>query len=192
MLPILPLTLLAIRNKHSRLMTAMYLICFTLPLFGLFLGKRFIPYIDIFGIILAGSSISSLKIRRLFVPLYIVFIFWFVINNSAALISSDEYDEIKLLQSNSGYLLVTDNEYTPWAYGYSGLKPITPGFGEYDIYWTDSQWRQFWAGQNQVELLKKLPQPLYIWSGDKSVIKYEPAGECFTRFSWHVWEFHCQ
>ncbi|HPJ16822.1 MAG TPA: hypothetical protein PK639_01150 [Candidatus Woesebacteria bacterium] len=189
-LPYLPFALISIKNKKNNLMTAGFILTLIIPLFGLFLSRRFIPFFDIFTIILAGYSLPKFK------PYYfllIIFSLFFVYKNSASLISYDEFYEIQQLQTvpEDAYLLVTDNEYTPWAYGYSGLKPITPGFGEYDTFWSYDQWVQFWDNHNQIELLKLLPQPLYIYSGDKSKRFFVGEGDCFTRFSWHVWKFNC-
>lgn len=195
MLPYLPLTFFSLRQ--NKLISAMFLICFFIPFIGFFLSNRFIPFFDIFAIVLAGYTLEKIKNKIFKIPyaiFLVAFIFVFVLKTSAPLINSDEFAEIKLLNTTpvESYILVTDNEYTPWVYGYSNRKPITPGLGEYDIFWSNSEWNQFWSGQGQAELLKKLPQPLFIWSGDKSARNFVGVGECFTRFSWHVWQFNCQ
>lgn len=206
MWPYLPMSVygmyLSIKNKSNRLVVLMTLISFLIPLFGLFLSRRFIPFFDLFVIILAGYGCIHLFSKKLllstiYIVICIMFLLNFVSKNSEPLIQKDEYAEIKLLSKtkDNSYVLVTDNEYTPWIYGYSNRKPITPGFGEFDIYWTNSEWNDFWLGNNretEIELLKKLPKPLYIFAGDKQrQIKFVPEGKCFERYSWHVWEFVC-
>ncbi|MEI8233044.1 MAG: hypothetical protein WCG44_04915, partial [bacterium] len=114
------------------------------------------------------------------------------------LIMEDEFSEIKLLSTTeeNANILVADNEYTPWIYGYSGRVAIAPGFGEHDVYWSESEWEDFWSGDNrerEIELLKKIPKPLYIYLGDKQrMITFRPEGSCFSRFSWHVYKFECK
>jgi hypothetical protein len=207
MLPYLPLTIygviLAIRRKTNRSTAAMLLITFLIPLLGLFLSRRFIPFFDIFALVLAGIAAREFFAKRKVLTIIyavglILFGGWFVANNSKALILEDEFNEIKLLNQTEAdaFILTVDNEYTPWIYGYSGRKPITPGFGEYDIYWSYPEWDKFWQSNDrktEVELLKKLPKPLYIFTGDrmKSQVKFVAEGECFERYSWHVWRFVC-
>ncbi len=206
MWPYLPLTILgiywSIKNKKNGVMTMMTVFSFLIPLLGLFLSRRFIPFFDLFAIVLAGYGAKKLFAKRkMFSIIYILITSFLAINfvykNSEALIFTDEFNEIKKISEskNEAYVLVADNEYTPWIYGYSNRKPITPGFGEYDIYWTNEEWNQFWLSNDrkvEVELLKKLPQPLYIYLGDRQrQIKFKPEGECFSRYSWHVWEFDC-
>jgi len=202
MLPYLLFSLFALKNKSNRLVSFMFIVTLLIPLLGLFLSRRFIPFFDIFAIILAGITAKRFfsrfpKLKYIYIPVLLIFIGLFVYKTSAAKINVDEFAEIKLLNTTpeNSYILVTDNEYTPWVYGYSGRRPITPGFGEYDIYWSDSDWQNFWlSGNRQTELalLKKLPQPLYIWRGDRSYpTKFSLEGDCFRRFSWHTYEFLC-
>ncbi len=166
---------------------------------GMFLSRRFIPYIDIFAILLAAPVLARLKTHLRYIVLAILLVsnIYFVYTQSEALILTDEFEEIKLLQTTEpdSYILVADNEYTPWVYGYSERRSITPGFGQYDVYWNYDQWNQFWLSNNrdvEKELLDKLPTPLYIYLGDRQrKIQFKPEGACFTRFSWHVYKYTC-
>ena len=202
MLPYLPLSVygfyLNSKSKKYPYLNLLFIISFLIPLFGLFLGNRFIPFFDLFAIILAGYAATKVKFIRLFVPFLIVFILLYILRNSQPLINQDEFNEIKLLSTTpaNSYILVTDNEYTPWIYGYSSRNSITPGFGEFDTFWSSADWQQFWLSNSrstEISLLKKLPQPLYVYFGDKTTnIKFKPEGDCFQRFSWHVWQFVCR
>jgi hypothetical protein len=167
---------------------------------GVFLSRRFIPMLDILLIIWASAVLAKLKAKTLaiyFVMLAVLF-FSQLPKASQSLIAPDEFSEISLLRTTEpdSYILVADNEYTPWVYGYSLRRPITPGFGEYDTYWTYAQWDQFWGIKDPavaIELLKKLPKPLYIYLGDKDrPFSFRPVGECYTRFSYHVYQFVCE
>lgn len=194
---------LSYKNKRNFVVVVMAVISLLIPLFGLFLSRRFIPFFDLFVIILAGYGAKNIFVKRklwagLYIFLLLIFGINFVYKNSEALIFSDEYIEIKLLgeSKKDSFVLVADNEYTPWIYGYSDRKAIAPGFGEYDIYWSNDEWNQFWLSNNretEIQLLNKLPKPLYIYLGDRQrQIKFRPEGKCYQRYSWHVWEFVCQ
>jgi hypothetical protein len=194
MLPYLPLAFFSL--KKDRTFSFLFLFTFLTTFFGFFLSHRFFPFLDIFTIILAGYTLEGInnKLIKIFYSLFLITLsLIFIIKTSPPLITKDEFQEIKLLNTTSANssVLVTSNEYTPWIYGYSNRKSITPGFGEYDIFWSVTDWNNFWDGQDQIELLKKLPQPLYIWLGDKSTHNFYPTGNCFTRFSWHIWQFNC-
>lgn len=202
----LPLTFygiyLSIKKRTNKLEVFMLVISFLIPLFGLFLSQRFIPFFDLFALILAGygASIFFVKHKKLaivYALLCLVFVGNYVYKNSRAKILNDEFNEIKLISETEtdAYVLVTDNEYTPWIYGWSNRKTIAPGFGEYDIYWTYEQWDSFWQSDKratELELLKKLPEPLYLYFGDRQrQIKAKPEGDCFERYSWHTFKFLC-
>jgi len=189
-------------NLRSRLLPYLnwvFVISFLIPLFGLFLSRRFIPYFDIFAIVLAGIALKKIssKFKLIFIIVSLITFTNFVIHHSSSLILSDEFAEIKTISTTpeNATILVTDNEYTPWIYGYSHRRTIAPGFGENDIYWRDSEWQQYWLSGSkklEIDLLKKLPQPLYIWRGDRNAItKFSLEGDCFERFSWHLTKFIC-
>lgn len=203
MLPYLPFAFYGWRQ--NKLITFMFSISFLIPLFGLFLSNRFIPFFDIFAIILAGCGLQNLQSKEKFKYFKIIyscflifFILIFVAKNSSALIANDEFQEIKLFSSlpSNSYILVADNEYTPWIYGFSDQKTIAPGLGEYDIYWNNKEWNEFWLSgdrQTEIKLLNKLPQPLYIFLGDhQRQIKFAPQSNCFSRYSWHLYRFDCK
>jgi hypothetical protein len=166
---------------------------------GIFLSRRFIPVLDLMVILLAAITLAQVSKRILISYLLILAgIFGQLFpSQSASLIADDELAEIKLLTTTEpeAHILVADNEYTPWIYGYSGRPAIAPGFGQFDIYWTNADWNQFWLSddrQTEIDLLKKLPQPLYIYLGDRQrQIKFKPLGDCFSRYSWHVYRFRC-
>lgn len=177
----------------------------TLPiiLFNFFFSRRFIPFTDLFLIIFAGFGASSFfKGKRIFSIIFLcfmlVFISIFIKQTAKPLIFQDELREITMLSTTEpgAYILVTDANYTPWVYGWSNRKTIAPGFGEYNIYWTESQWKQFWiSGDRQIEkdLLLKLPGPLYIYNGDdRYPYTTDFSTECFTRINWRTFKFICQ
>jgi hypothetical protein len=151
----------------------------TLPIivFNFFFSHRFIPFADIFLILLSGYGVVSLfKGKRILSIIYagllVIFIIVFIRQTAKPWIFPDELREIQMLSETEpeAYVLATDPEYTPWIFGWSNRKTIAPGYGEYDIYWTEADWRKFWAVNNRETekgLLLKLPNPLYIYHGDK-------------------------
>jgi hypothetical protein len=177
-------------------------ISFPIALFGLSLSRRFIPFLDLFLLFPAGyAACWYFNKKKRFALIYILFVITligiYVYKTGRPLIVDDEFKEISMLSQTepNAYVLVTDQEYTPWVYGWSERKPITPGFGENDICWTTDQWHEFWQNDNPDlvrSLLLKLPQPLYIYHGDRHwAMNFYPEGECFERVNWRTWKFVC-
>lgn len=175
---------------------------------GLFLWRRYLIYFDLFVILWAGAGIAAFNnkwktarwwrvTRVVYVVLLLLFGGLYVWRTSKPLIYDDELREIKMLNETepNAYILVTDERYTPYIYGWSNRRPIAPGYGEYDLYWTTAQWHTFWESndrEKEKELLLKLPQPLYIYHGDRSrLIKPKFEGECFERINWRTFKFGC-
>lgn len=178
-------------------------------LFGLYLWQRFIIFADLFAVLLAGGGMEAFlqkmkNVRhiRLYTGIYIAFLVLiigvFVKGTGQPPIADDELREIaKLRETEPGaYVLVTDQAYTPYVYGWSDRKPIAPGYSQYDIYWSIPEWHRFWeSGDRQVEqdLLLKLPKPLYIYSGDmQPMYSFNFSGECFEKVNWRTYKFVCE
>lgn len=172
---------------------------------GVFLGRRFIIFADLFLIVLAGQGMAILVAHwgkkkagaiALVAALLVGFISIYVYQNHKPLIFDDEVREISLLRNTEpeAYVLVTDEAYMPYVYGWSERKTIAPGYGEYDVYWTIPEWHEFWESNNrekEKELLLKLPKPLYIYHGDNAVVQMDFLGPCFTRVNWRTFQFTC-
>ena len=112
---------------------------FITSLFQLYFYRRLLIYLDLFLLIFAASFIAQIKNKILltgYVIASLVYVVFFVKSTAYPQIDPGEFQEIKSLQtvSANSYLLVTDQAYMPWAYGYSNHKVIAPGFGENDIY----------------------------------------------------------
>lgn len=193
-------------NKKALLLAIPFLLAFLVVILQFFFYRRIIIFADFFLLFFAGWAAnqffnSRTRLRRLlkvvYIALCITFIGIFVWKTAKPLIFPDEFSEIKLLQETepNASILVTDQAYTPWIYGWSGRRVIAPGFGENDIYWTEAEWNVFWMSgsvQKEKELLLKLPQPLYIYYGDKGAqINLRLEGECFQRVNWRTYKFIC-
>lgn len=175
---------------------------------GLFLWRRYLIYFDLLAIVWAGAGISAFnekwrkarwwKVVRIgYVGLLLLLGVFFVVNTGKPLVFDDELREIKMFRETEpdAFVLITDERYTPYIYGWSERQPIAPGYGEYDLYWTTSEWHTFWESndrEKEKELLLKLPKPLYIYHGDRSrLIKPKFDGECFERVNWRTFKFGC-
>ena len=210
-LPYLPFAVIGLlrSRKNMRLTPVAGGLAITLVIivFGLFLSRRFIIFADLFVILFAGYGVTVVlgKLKKriripailLYIAFLIVFIAIYVYRTGVPAILNDELAEIARLRETevNAYILVPDREYMPLVYGWSQRNPIAPQYGQYDIYWTVSEWNQFCSsGEPDVELnlLQKLPQPLYIYMGDRSPrYEFDITGSCFERINWRTYKFIC-
>ena len=194
------------QGKIKKIVFAPFILSLIIVIFKLFFNRRIIIFADFFLLFFAGWSANQFfslrtRLRQLLKIIYIllcvIFISIFVWKTAKPLIFPDEFSEIKLLNETEpdALVLVTDQTYTPWAYGWSGRRVIAPGFGENDVYWTQEEWNVFWMSgdiEKEKVLLLKLPQPLYIYHGDKgSQINLKLEGECFQKINWRTYKFIC-
>lgn len=190
-------------KKNTLLATLPFLLSLIVVAFGFYLSHRFIPFVDLFLILLAGYGASDFFknkkiVRFIYVFILIIFSSAFIYKTSEPLIMNDELNEIKMLKNteSNASVLVTDQAYMPWVYGWSDRKTIAPGFGENDIYWTIPEWHEFWeSGSVEIQnnLLLKIPKPLYIYDGDRrqqALTNF--SGECFERINWRTYRFICE
>ena len=163
----------------------------------LFFYRRLLIYLDIFLLIFASYFLSKIKSKlffTIFIILNLVYISFFVKKTAHPSINHDEFKEIKSIEVD-GYLLATDEMNSPWLMGYSKAeKIISTGLNPADNYWTKDEWDQFRLGSltDEIELLKKLPQPLYIYHSDRQPIPpFANNEQCFPKISWRVYKFVC-
>lgn len=211
-LPYMPLAVVSLVREWKRAdlapMIAALVATLAAAVLGVFLGRRFIIYTDLFLIVLAGHGMATLAERwgkkkagkaviALVVTLLVGFISVYVYRNHKPSIFDDELREISLLRNTEpeAYVLVTDEAYMPYVYGWSERKTIAPGYGEYDVYWTIPQWHEFWESndrEKEKELLLTLPKPLYIYRGDHAApVPTDFSGPCFERINWRTYRFIC-
>ncbi len=204
-LPYLPFALVGIlklwRAKHNAPLLGALAGSLLIILFGLFLSRRFIIFADLFLILYAGYGIAHVRITKPLLALYalllVAFIGIYVYKTGKPEIFDDELGEIMMLRQTEpeAYVLVTDEKYMPYVYGWSERKTIAPGYGEYDVFWTIPQWHEFWESndrEKETQLLLQLPKPLYIFRGDRSaMVLTDFSGPCFTRVNWRTYQFTC-
>jgi hypothetical protein len=163
----------------------------------LFFYRRLLIYLDIFLLIFAAYYLSKIKSKLfliIFIILNLVYISFFVKKTAYPSINHDEFKEIRSIEVD-GYLLATDEMNSPWLMGYSKAKQIiSTGLNPADNYWTKDEWDQFRLGSltDEIELLKRLPQPLYIYHSDRQPIPpFADDEQCFPKISWRVYKFVC-
>ena len=194
------------RNKHALLLAVPLVLAILSVTFKLFFWRRLIIFADFFLLFFAGWAAneffrSKTKVKQIVKVVYIIacviFIALFIRSTAQPLVYPDELAEIRLLAKTepNAYVLVTDRDYMPFVYGWSGRRVIAPGFGEFDTYWTIPQWHRFWESNNretEKQLLLKLPKPLYIFKGERTAPIYtDVTGPCFTRINWRTFKFVC-
>ena len=211
-LPYLPFFVYGIKKegmkKKSFLAFFPLFITFVIVIFKFFFYRRFIIFLDLFIISFAGSgaykfflSMKRTNLRAILQVAYVLFLISFISTfvylSAKPLILEDEFNEVQKFREveRDAYILVTDQQYTPWVYGWSERGTIAPGYGEYDIYWTNEDWNTFWLSgdrEKEKELLLRLPKPLYIYSGDRRrLTNYDLGGECFERVNFRTYKFIC-
>jgi len=173
-----------------------------LPIFGLlittilklFFYRRLLIYLDIFILIFASLYLSKIKAKYFFIIINLFFVAFFVKMTAYPQIIYDEFREIQTIEVD-GYLLSTDEMNSPWLMGYSKAKQvISTGLNPLDNYWTPDEWNQFWFGSltTEIELIKKLPQPLYIYHSERqALLPFVNDITCFEKVSWRVYHFTC-
>ncbi len=73
------------------------------------------------------------------------------------------------------YVLSTSKEDTAWIIGYTNAQVIAWNFGPYSQLLSDTDWNWFYSTSTVDEynaLLKKLPQPLYIYISTKESSRF--------------------
>lgn len=163
----------------------------------LFFYRRLLIYLDLFLLIFAAYYLSKIKSKLfliIFIILNLVYISFFVKRVAFPQINYDEFAEIQSIDVD-GYLLSTDEMNSPWLMGYSKTKQvITTGLDPADNHWSKDEWNRFWFGSLdvEIEMLKSLPQPLYIYHSDTQLkLPFVDDRECFDKISWRVYIFLC-
>jgi len=157
-----------------------------ITLFQIIFYNRFLIHLDLLFILIAGigfsaflASIGSKELRFLFfafVALSAAFAVFTVPVWELETISRPELDfitHIKDITEPDASILVTAPEYSTWVLGFSGRNAICPGFSDQDK-WSEAQWQEFWDTESPQEAIKMLSvykKPLYIFTGDKTVIE---------------------
>lgn len=213
-LPYLPFAIIGLyhglQKKRNAPVSGALTTSLIISVFGLFMSRRFIVFVDLFVILFAGYGIvfiiEKFKKKALFKPLVVVYVITllaftgiYVCKTGSPLIFDDELNEIKMLKETEAdaYILVTDQYYMPYIYGWSERKPIAPGYGQYDLFWTHKEWQDFWMSNNREterNLLLKLPKPLYVFDGDKGALLITPdfSTDCFERINFRTYKFICK
>ncbi|PIY70206.1 hypothetical protein COY89_02580 [Candidatus Roizmanbacteria bacterium CG_4_10_14_0_8_um_filter_36_36] len=197
----LPLALFGLIKKkaNKRLFIIGLIITALIVLTKFSFYQRFMIPLDIFLILLAGIGLKDLDFLKFYLFLLLIFIIGFIIKTSSPLINKSLLTEIKIFGKNhqQGFILATAREDPSWLMGYTDLSVISQGFGSEDRYWKNDQWQKFYSsssGERKIELLKKLPQPLYIFINDRYLGTFDWIKDrlCFAPQTLHFYQFICR
>lgn len=198
-----------IRNKSLHFFTAGFIITASLIISKFFFFQRYFITLDIFLIFFSGIGFEYVYhnykkndlMKEIFYiyPLFIIiFIIGFVFKTQQPLLTQQDINEIKQFNQNykQAYILSTAKEDHAWLLGYTNDPIIAFGFGSNDIYWNEKDWNIFYLTRNEKErllLLKKLPQPLYIYINDKTLHTYPDLIKTprIKKHSEHIYSFIC-
>lgn len=181
-LPYLPFAItgliLLLKKKDFNMITTWGLVSAIIVIFQFFFFNRFLIHLDIALIIFASVAIK----KNYALPILGVAGIILMLTVSTSLqppINNEELSLIKELQNtpNGSYVMNTDKIYSPWVLAYSNRPTISPGLWDLNQH-NQSQWKQFWNGENIKGFMNEYPTPLYIFIGQKQHDNLE-ENECF-------------
>lgn len=184
----LPFALIAffflLKKRRFNFVFIAALVSFLIVFFRLVFFNRFIIFLELFVLILAGFGLKkfvesdySKLAKSAVIALLIVSSVWLIANeavNARPLVSEMELDSIIRIEKITeleALILCTSSFYSPWLQGYSGRAVIAPGLFDLDK-WNRKQWEEFWetGDLDTVKgMLSVYGKPLYIFAGKKSV-----------------------
>lgn len=137
--------------------------------------RRIFIITDAILIIYAALGFSLVwEMRKYYIVILLIFGLVFTLKTGDKLITHNNLEEISALKGiiNNGFLLSTSKENTAWLLGYTDARVIAWGYGGYNIYWTDGQWKNFLTWGYPVEkkrkLLLLLPPQSYFYIDDNT------------------------
>ena len=170
--------------------------------------QRFLIPLDLFAVCLAGCGFVELlnhlgkrrdiaDLARFYGGVCIAVILVFILKTGKPLISTIDLNEIRSFKPPGGvYILSTAKEDPAWLLGYTDFPVIAWDFGEFNLYWTDSEWETFLGDATpdvKIGLLKRLPTPLYFYINDKTKASFTELeiNGCLIDVSSHFYRFTC-
>ena len=124
----------------------------------------------------------------------VLYVFGICVKDMKPLISNAELAEIESLSGiakENDYVMAVTSYYSPWVYGFSGRKAITPRLFEYDK-WSVLKWKTFWSTGNlelRHQLLDEYEKPLYVFIGDRAGRMDFSSDPAFIRISQRIWRY---
>ncbi len=193
----LPLSLLGlfyfIRKREFSIVVCWALIAGIIVYFQFFFFNRFIIFLDLVFVLLAGVGFalvvsSGKKLAWLATILLLISGAVFAVHEawqSKPLISAEELGTIRSLSEtpSESYVMSTSSYYSPWIQGYSERRVIAPGLFDYDTH-TKEEWSEFWS-TNDMAYIKQFmsdypkEEPLYVYVGPHQKNTIAKFSECF-------------
>ena len=181
-----------------------FIFSFIIVYFNLIFHNRFIIPLDIMVVVLSGVALSVLAVKFwstlsgkaavIVFLLGVLYVFGICVKDMKPLISNAELAEIESLSGiakENDYVMAVTSYYSPWVYGFSGRKAITPRLFEYDK-WSVLKWKTFWSTGNlelRHQLLDEYEKPLYVFIGDRAGRMDFSSDPAFIRISQRIWRY---
>ncbi len=181
----LPLALMGffmlVRNRKFNMVFTWFVISATIVYFKLVFYNRFVVFLDIMSIVLAGYALSMLfcEHKKTTILLSVlIFISMASIVIPAAMNTSPHIlpEELAFIRSipehteKNASIISNMVEDAPLLEAYSNRTIIAPGlFGHGN--WTLTQWTRYWTAdsfEHITDLMNQYPRPLYIYLGEKT------------------------
>lgn len=201
----LPLAIYGLKKKSNlRPFLAGAVITLVWVVIRLFFYSRFFITLNIFLIFWAAIGLKQLMDKykqhldlwQFYFAAGIVFIAAFIFKTGQPLINRQLFKEIKAFKAEpKAVVLSTGKADAAWLMGWTDYPVIAWNYGGEDKYWADEEWNQFFSSDTwqKAELLKKLPQPIYIFINDQNLVKFPEMQDstCFEPKSLHFYKFSC-
>jgi hypothetical protein len=174
--------LYTIKRKQFEFPFYMFLFSGTIVYFKLFFYHRFIIYLDVIAIVMAGYGISILMNEHRKTMLALTGLMFIAMTGALApLMLTDRHhisvDERKFIKSlpeiteENSSILSNMVEDAPFLETYSNRTVVAPGlFGNGKF--THTEWRRYWSAESFAQikdLMDRYDKPLYIYLGEKTM-----------------------
>jgi len=171
----------AIRKRKFNIIFLWCTITFLVVSLKLFFYNRFVIFLDVAFVILAGYGLSTLhstKKNLITAAIAIITAAMLITTGMAAIkaqtnISPEEYAFMQNIQKTTeqdSTIISNMVEDAHWLEALTKRHIAAPGMFDYGK-WTHTEWRRYWSAKNfeQVkDLMDRHPRPLYIYIGEKS------------------------
>lgn len=194
----LPLALIGffwlIKNKRFNIFFFYTSLCLIIVYFQLFFFNRFIIFLDIALIILAGLGTKTIIEHKKKLGLVIVVLLLIsgaILTAKTSLnekphISKEVFDSINSINiQKNAYIISISSKFSPYLQGYTTNRIIAPGMFDYDLWKNEERWTVFWTELNASELKKYYQQDIYLFTTN------DLNSSCYLKSSQNLYRLVC-
>lgn len=194
----LPLALIGffwlIKNKRFNIFFFYTSLCLIIVYFQLFFFNRFIIFLDIALIILAGLGTKTIIEHKKKLGLIIVVLLLIsgaILTAKTSLnekphISEEIFDSINSINiQKNAYIISISSKFSPYLQGYTINRIIAPGMFDYDLWKNEERWTVFWTELNASELKKYYQQDIYLFTTN------DLNSSCYLKSSQNLYKLVC-